>query len=51
VNIGAAIFCVSPREEVNAALPDPKMEVRFADIGGELLAVSPADFVWKTHRR
>ena len=30
--------------EVNAALVDPKMKARFADIGGEALAGSPAAF-------
>jgi tripartite-type tricarboxylate transporter receptor subunit TctC len=30
--------------EINAALADPKMKARFADIGGEPLAGSPAAF-------
>jgi tripartite-type tricarboxylate transporter receptor subunit TctC len=30
--------------EINAALTDPAMKTRFADIGGEALAGSPADF-------
>ena len=30
--------------EINAALTDPRMKSRFADIGGEALAGSPADF-------
>ncbi len=30
--------------EINAALADPAMKTRFADIGGEALAGSPADF-------
>jgi tripartite-type tricarboxylate transporter receptor subunit TctC len=30
--------------EINAALADPAMQKRFADIGGEALAGSPADF-------
>jgi tripartite-type tricarboxylate transporter receptor subunit TctC len=30
--------------EVNAALADPKMKARFADLGGMLLPGSPADF-------
>jgi tripartite-type tricarboxylate transporter receptor subunit TctC len=30
--------------EINAALADPKMKQRFADIGGEVLPGSPADF-------
>jgi tripartite-type tricarboxylate transporter receptor subunit TctC len=30
--------------EVNAALADPKMEARLADVGGTALAGSPADF-------
>src|SRR6516225_4519111 len=29
---------------VNAALADPKMKVRFADLGGMLLPGTPADF-------
>ncbi len=31
-------------KEISAALADPKMKSRFADIGGEPLAGSPADF-------
>src|SRR5258708_5426468 len=31
-------------KEINAALSDPKMKARFADIGGEVLAGSPAEF-------
>jgi len=30
--------------EVNAALADPKMKARLADLGGDMLAYSPADF-------
>jgi tripartite-type tricarboxylate transporter receptor subunit TctC len=30
--------------EVNAALDDPKLKARFADLGAEVLAGSPADF-------
>src|SRR5262249_36059937 len=30
--------------EINAALADPKMKARLADIGGDVLALSPADF-------
>jgi tripartite-type tricarboxylate transporter receptor subunit TctC len=30
--------------EVNAALADPKMKARLADLGGMVLAGSPADF-------
>jgi tripartite-type tricarboxylate transporter receptor subunit TctC len=30
--------------EVNAALADPKLKARIADLGGEVLAGSPADF-------
>jgi len=30
--------------EINAALGDPKMKARFADIGGVVLPGSPADF-------
>jgi tripartite-type tricarboxylate transporter receptor subunit TctC len=31
-------------KEINAALADPKMKARFADLGGEPLAGSPLDF-------
>jgi tripartite-type tricarboxylate transporter receptor subunit TctC len=31
-------------KDINAALADPKMKARFADIGGEALTGSPADF-------
>ena len=31
-------------KEINAALADPKFKARLADIGGEPLAGSPADF-------
>ena len=31
-------------KEINAALADPKMKARFADLGGEPFAGSPADF-------
>jgi tripartite-type tricarboxylate transporter receptor subunit TctC len=31
-------------KEVNAALADPNMKARLADLGGTLLAGSPADF-------
>jgi tripartite-type tricarboxylate transporter receptor subunit TctC len=30
--------------EINAMLADPKMKVRLADLGAEVLALSPADF-------
>jgi tripartite-type tricarboxylate transporter receptor subunit TctC len=30
--------------EINAALADPKIKVRFADLGGQVLAGSPTDF-------
>jgi tripartite-type tricarboxylate transporter receptor subunit TctC len=30
--------------EINAGLSDPKIKARLADLGGEVLAVSPADF-------
>jgi tripartite-type tricarboxylate transporter receptor subunit TctC len=30
--------------EINAGLADPKIKVRLADLGGEVLALSPADF-------
>src|SRR5262249_50739138 len=31
-------------KEVNTALADPKMKARLADLGGTMLALSPADF-------
>ena len=31
-------------KEINAALADPKMKARLADLGGMALAGSPADF-------
>jgi tripartite-type tricarboxylate transporter receptor subunit TctC len=31
-------------KEINAGLADPKMKARLADLGGTVLAVSPADF-------
>jgi tripartite-type tricarboxylate transporter receptor subunit TctC len=31
-------------KEINAALPDPKMKSRLADLGGTVLPGSPADF-------
>ena len=31
-------------KEINAALADPKMKARIADLGAEVLAGSPADF-------
>jgi tripartite-type tricarboxylate transporter receptor subunit TctC len=31
-------------KEINAGLADPKMKARLADLGGEALALSPADF-------
>jgi tripartite-type tricarboxylate transporter receptor subunit TctC len=31
-------------EEINAALADPKMKARLADLGGTVLPGSPADF-------
>ena len=31
-------------EEINAGLSDPKMKARLAELGGTVLAVSPADF-------
>jgi tripartite-type tricarboxylate transporter receptor subunit TctC len=30
--------------EINAALADPNMKARLADLGGDVLALSPADF-------
>jgi tripartite-type tricarboxylate transporter receptor subunit TctC len=31
-------------KEVNAGLADPKMKARLADLGGDVLALSPANF-------
>ena len=31
-------------KEINAALADPKIKARFADLGGTPLVMSPADF-------
>src|SRR4029077_13445596 len=31
-------------KEINAALADPKIEARFADLGGTPLALSPAEY-------
>jgi tripartite-type tricarboxylate transporter receptor subunit TctC len=31
-------------KEINAALADPKIKARLADLGGDVLALSPADF-------
>jgi len=31
-------------KEINAALADPKMKARLADLGGTVIAGSPADF-------
>ena len=31
-------------KEINAALADPNMKTRLADLGGDVLALSPADF-------
>jgi tripartite-type tricarboxylate transporter receptor subunit TctC len=31
-------------KEINAGLADPKIKVRLADVGGDVLALSPADF-------
>ena len=30
--------------EINASLADPKLQARLADLGGTLIAGSPADF-------
>ena len=37
-------------KEINAALADPQLKARLADLGGTVLAGSPADF-GKLHRR
>jgi tripartite-type tricarboxylate transporter receptor subunit TctC len=34
----------TPNKEINAALADPKLKARLADVGGTVLAGSPADF-------
>jgi tripartite-type tricarboxylate transporter receptor subunit TctC len=39
-----AAIVVTLNKEINAALGDPKMKARFADLGGEPLPGSPADF-------
>ena len=51
VGTGSARPRIRPREiieklnkEINAALADPKMKARLADLGGTVLAGSPADF-------
>ena len=31
-------------KEINAGLADPKLKARLADVGGDVLALSPADF-------
>jgi tripartite-type tricarboxylate transporter receptor subunit TctC len=31
-------------KEINAGLADPKIEARLANLGGDVLALSPADF-------
>ena len=31
-------------KEINAGLADPQIEARFADLGGDVLVLSPADF-------
>jgi tripartite-type tricarboxylate transporter receptor subunit TctC len=31
-------------KEINAGLADPKIKARLADLGGEVLALSPAEF-------
>ena len=31
-------------KEINAGLADPKLKARLADLGGDVLALSPADF-------
>jgi len=35
---------VKLNKEINAGLADPKMKARLADLGGDVLALSPADF-------
>ena len=36
--------------EINAALTDPKMKARFADLGGTVLALSPAEYGSRARR-
>jgi tripartite-type tricarboxylate transporter receptor subunit TctC len=31
-------------KEINAGLADPKLKARLADVGGDVLTLSPADF-------
>jgi tripartite-type tricarboxylate transporter receptor subunit TctC len=31
-------------KEINAGLADPKLKARLADVGGDVLVLSPADF-------
>jgi hypothetical protein len=31
-------------DDLNAGLADPKLKARLADVGGDVLALSPADF-------
>ena len=31
-------------KEINAGLADPKIKARLADLGGDVLALSPADY-------
>jgi tripartite-type tricarboxylate transporter receptor subunit TctC len=40
----SAEIIVKLNREINAALADPRMQVRFADLGGTILAGSPGDF-------
>ena len=42
-NTPAAIIDKLNRE-INAVIADPKMKARFADLGGRILSISPADF-------
>jgi hypothetical protein len=37
-------------KEINAGLADPKLRARLADVGGDVLALSPADFADETEK-
>jgi tripartite-type tricarboxylate transporter receptor subunit TctC len=41
---GTPAEIVDKLKEINAGLADPKMKARLADLGGDVLALSPADF-------
>jgi hypothetical protein len=35
---------ICSNKEINAGLADPKIKARLTDLGGDVLALSPADF-------